>query len=78
MALSPSRLSAAVRAGLLANADTLAQDNDSLTAVCDAIAVAVIAEITANGVVAVPATGLVAPGGMSPAPVTGAATGTIS
>lgn len=68
MPLNAPRLSAAIRAGLLANPATLAQDNASLTATCDAIALAVLSEITANAVVN-PLPGLVAPpaGG----PVTG-------
>jgi hypothetical protein len=72
MPLSPTRLSAAIRARLLANADTAAQDNDALTAMCDEIAGAVIDEITANAVV-LPQL-LVAPSGGGP--VTG--TGTVS
>lgn len=72
MALSASRLSAAIRAGLLANSNSHAVNNAQLTALCDEIAAAVLAEITANAVV-IP-TLLVAP--PSGGPVTG--TGSIT
>jgi hypothetical protein len=77
MALNPATLSSALRATLLgANAGWL--DNAALTATCDAIAQAVVAHITANAVVAVPATGIIAPPGAGGGPCTGAASGTIS
>lgn len=71
MPLVASRLSAAIKAALIANPDTGAIEGDATTAFCDAIAQAVIAEITANALVA--PTLLVAPSGGGP--VTG--TGTI-
>lgn len=45
-------LSTALRAAMLANPETMAQDNPALTAMCDAIATTVLAHITANAVVA--------------------------
>lgn len=48
---SASTLSAALRAALLANSDTQAQDNDALTAVCDEIASVLLAHIVANAAV---------------------------
>jgi hypothetical protein len=51
MALSAPVLSAAIRANLLADAGTGALNNAALTKVCDAIAAAVVAHITAAGVV---------------------------
>jgi len=72
MTLSASTLSAAIRSGLLANPDSGAQDTDALTALCDEIGAAVVAHITAAGVVL--PTALVAPTGGGP--VTG--TGTIA
>lgn len=69
---SASTLSAALRAALLANSDTQAQDNDALTAVCDEIASVVLAHIVANAVVTIP------PGipvsMVTPVPATGAST----
>lgn len=62
MPLDATRLSAALRAALLANPDTQAVDNDSLTAVCDVIASTVLAEITANGQV-LPGTFATSPSG---------------
>ncbi len=71
-------LSAALRAGLLGNADSLAVDNAALTALCDVIAAQVLAHIVANAVLVVPATGIVAPPGVAGGPCTGAASGTIT
>jgi hypothetical protein len=53
VALSASVLSSAIRAGLLGNPDSQAVDNDALTALCDEIAGAVVAHVTANAVVTV-------------------------
>lgn len=69
MPLDATRLSAAIRSGLIGDVRTHAVDNDALTALCDVIAAAVVTEVTTNAVV--PALGLVAPGGGGP--VTGAA-----
>lgn len=69
MPLNAPRLSAAIRVGLLGNGASEATDNAALTAMCDAIATAVIAEITTNAVV-VP-TVLVAPPGGGPVTGTG-------
>jgi hypothetical protein len=75
MPLNPTTLSAEIRAARLAgNPSAEVVDNAALTADCDAIAQAVISHITANAVVL--PTLLIAPGGMTPAPVTG--TGTIT
>jgi hypothetical protein len=67
MALSASVLSAAMRSALLANPDTQALPNDALTAVCDAIAQAVVSHITASAIV-LPLLMVAPPGG---GPVTG-------
>ena len=73
MPLNATRLGAAIKSLMLADAaNTKAQDNAALTAVCNAIASAVIAEITANAMV-FPLLLVAPPGG---GPVTG--TGTIS
>lgn len=82
MALSASTLSGLIRTALAPTADgtgnaSHAVDNAQLTALCDAIAGAVVTHIHAAAVVAVPALGLVAPGGAG-GPVTGAAVGSIS
>jgi hypothetical protein len=45
-------LSAAFKAALLANPDTGAVEGEALTAVCDALAAAMIAHIVANALVA--------------------------
>jgi hypothetical protein len=71
-------LSAALRAGLLGNGDSLAVDNAALTALCDVIAEQVLAHIVANAVLVVPATGILAPSGAAGGPCTGAAAGTIT
>ena len=55
MALSAPTLSAAIKAGLLANPDAAAVDNAALTALCDEIAAAVVAHIQAAAVVTVAA-----------------------
>jgi hypothetical protein len=70
MALSASTLSAAMRAALLSNPDTGATDGEALTAMCDAIADAVVAHVVASAVV-VPTLLVAPPGG---GPVTGTAT----
>lgn len=70
--LDATRLGAAIRTALLADADTKAQDNDALTAVCNAIATAVLTEITTNAVV-LPLL-LVAPPGGGPVTGTGVVT----
>lgn len=72
MALSSSVLSAAMRASLLADPDIGAVDDAPLTALCDALAGAVIAHITANAVV-LPLLLVAPPGG---GPITG--TGTVT
>ncbi len=69
MALSSSRLSAAIRTKLVAR--SWAANGAELTALCDDIAQAVIDEITTNAVV--PALGLIAPPGTGGGPVTGSA-----
>jgi hypothetical protein len=53
MALSAEVLSAAMRAAILAEPDACAVDGDALTALCDAIAGAVVEHIT--GAATVPA-----------------------
>lgn len=83
MALSSSVLSGLIRTALAPTADgtgntSHAVDNAQLTALCDAIAGAVVSHIQAAAVVAVPALGLIAPPGTVGGPVTGSATGTIS
>lgn len=72
MALSASGLSAALKAKLLANGATLAQDSSALQALCDEIAAAVVEHVTANAVV-IP-TLLVAPSGGGPVTGTGSIT----
>lgn len=72
MALSAPGLSAALKAKLLANGATLAQDNSALQALCDEIGAAVVEYLTANAVV-VP-TLLVAPSGGGPVTGTGSIT----
>lgn len=69
MALSASALSALMRTNLLAINPPIVADGDELTAMCDALAAACVTHITAAAVVL--PTALIAPGGMSPAPVTG-------
>jgi hypothetical protein len=70
MALSSSRLSAAIRAKLVARAFGL--DNTAMTQFCDDLASAIITEITANATV-LPVLLVAPPGG---GPVTG--TGLVS
>jgi hypothetical protein len=72
MALSASTLSALMRAKLLAAPDTNATDGEALTAMCDALAEAVVEHVTAAAVV-VP-TLLVAPLGGGPVTGTGSVT----
>jgi len=72
MPLNPTRLATAIKAALLADPDTQAQNNDALQAMCTAIAAAVITEITGNATV-LPALLVAPPGG---GPVTG--TGVVS
>jgi hypothetical protein len=75
MPLNAATLSAEIKAARLAgNPGAQIVNNAALTADCDAIANAVVAHIVANAVVL--PTALIAPGGMSPAPVTG--TGTVT
>jgi hypothetical protein len=69
MALSASRLSAAIRANLVAR--TWAVDGPELTAFCDDLASAIVTEITAHATV--PALGLISPPGTVGGPVTGSA-----
>lgn len=71
MALSASVLSSLMKANLLANPATQAQDNAALTAMCDALAAAVVAHITSAGVVN--AVGTAPPGG-GPVAVVGTVT----
>lgn len=70
--LNATRLSTALRAAFVANPTTQALDNAALTAVCNVIASAIIAEIVANAVV-VPLLMTSPPGG---GPVAG--TGTVT
>ena len=75
MSLSSSRLSGALRSGLL-SANIGCVDGAPLTSMCNAIASAVVAEITANATVTIGsavATGVMAGG--AAVPVTG--TGTV-
>lgn len=72
MALSSSVLSAAMRAAMLANPAIGAVDGAPLTAMCNAIASTVVAHITSAAVVL--PTALIAPGGLTPLPVTGVGT----
>lgn len=51
MALSASRLSAAIRAAMLADESIGATDGPALTAFCSAIAEAVVEEVTDNAAV---------------------------
>jgi len=51
MALSAPTLSAAIKANLLADSNSQALNNAALTALCDAIAAAVVTALTTNGVV---------------------------
>lgn len=70
MPLDPSRLAAAFKANLLADGATGADDSTgALTAMCNALAAAIVAEITVNAVVV--ATLLVAPPGGGPVTGTG-------
>lgn len=74
---SDAVLSSALRAALLgAGAGWL--DNAALTKTCDAIAQTLLAHVTANALVNVPALGIVAPPGVAGGPCTGAALGTIA
>lgn len=73
MALSSSRLAASIRAKLLADPNSHALDNEALTALCQAIAEALIEEVTTHGVVSplgLP-TPLTAPPGGGPVTGTG-------
>ncbi|OFV81987.1 MAG: hypothetical protein A2Y78_00185 [Acidobacteria bacterium RBG_13_68_16] len=54
MAMSSSVLSAALRAAMLADTAIGAVDGPALTAMCDAIAAAVVTHITGSAVVTVP------------------------
>ena len=74
MALNATTLSAAIRVNLLAGGASGATDNAALTALCDAIAGAVVGHIVASAVV-VP-TLMIAPPGTAGGPVTG--TGSIT
>lgn len=60
MPMSAPVLSAAIRVAMLANPATQAQDNAALTAMCDAIATAVVAHIQSTAVVV----GTANPGGL--------------
>jgi hypothetical protein len=71
MALSATVLSAALRAALISKGEGIT-DNAATTALCDAIAEAVVAHITANAVV-LPVL-LVAPPGGGPVTGTGVVT----
>ncbi len=70
MALNATTLGAAIRSAILSKGEGIT-DNAATTALCDAIAEAVVAHITANAVV--PALGLIAPPGTGGGPVTGSA-----
>jgi len=74
MPLSSTRLASAIRSALVQRNWIL--DGQDLTDLCADIATAVVVEVVANAVVAVPATGIVAPAGGGPC--TGAAVGTVS
>jgi hypothetical protein len=67
MPLNAATLATAIKAGLLANPATGAQDNAALAATCTAIASAVVSHITASAVV-LPLLLVAPPGG---GPVTG-------
>lgn len=67
MPLDATRLAQALKAGLLSNPATAAQDNAALSAMCQAIAVAVVTEIKLNAVVVATAMAS-SPGG---GPITG-------
>ncbi|MFA5436582.1 MAG: hypothetical protein WC372_11145 [Candidatus Neomarinimicrobiota bacterium] len=54
MSLSSATLSSAMRAALLAAPDAQAVDGPALTALCDAIASAVVSHVTTAAVVTVP------------------------
>lgn len=73
---SDAVLSAALRSALLSS-DGGWLDNAALTKMCDALAQTLIAHITANALVNVPALGIVAPPGVAGGPCTGAAIGTV-
>ena len=76
MPMTPSATVAQAIKARLAALDTGAAEPDqdaALEALVDEIRKMVLA-----GTVTVPATGLVSPGGLTPAPVTGAATGSIT
>lgn len=72
MALNPSTLATAIRAGFLARPETGAKDNAALTAMCEVIAQAVVAHVTSSAVVVGTATG--AMGGGPGVPVVGTVT----
>ena len=72
MALSASTLSSALRAAMLAAPSIQAIDGAGLTALCDAIAGAVVAHITGAAVVLPGTLAGVAPPGGGPVPITGA------
>jgi len=74
MALSQSALAADIKANLLADEASQAQDNAALEALCQAIAKAVVERIVADAVVL--PTALLAPPGTAGGPVTG--TGSIT
>jgi hypothetical protein len=67
--LSATTLATELKAALLANPATGAQNNDALAAMCTAIATALVAHLTTNAVI-VPAL-LVAPSGGGPVTGTG-------
>lgn len=71
MPLLASRLAASMRSKLLAGA-AAAVDNAALTAMCTALAEAVIEELTTNGIVLPTGTPpMLAPPGVAGGPVTG-------
>lgn len=72
MPLNAPRLATAIETALLADPSTGAQNNAALTAVCTAIAQAVVVEVTTNALV-LPAL-LVAPPGGGPVTGTGVVT----
>lgn len=66
MALNPTTLTAGIKAAFIAAG---AADNESTNALASGLANAIITEITTNA--EVQPTLLIAPGGLTPAPVTG-------
>ena len=62
MALNAATLAAAIKANLLAAPETCATDNAALTAMCNAIATAVVTHITGSATLVGTATGAMSGG----------------